>query len=84
MLLKRLERIIFASIFAILFAGAVKSAAFASPFIKHRHIFYESSLSVINKLKLYKLSLDKLYKAIEKKKKESNKLNYKIKYTDII
>ncbi|RZD15889.1 MAG: hypothetical protein EVJ46_06740 [Candidatus Acididesulfobacter guangdongensis] len=84
MQLKRLKRILFIAVFFILFTGTAKSAAFASPFIKHRHIFYESSSSIINKLKLYKLSLNRLYKDLEKKKKESNKLNHKIKYTDII
>jgi len=84
MSLKKLERILFIAVFFILSAGAAKSAASASPFNKHRHIFYESSLSIINKLKLYKSSLNKLYKDLEKKKKESNKLNHKIKYTDII
>ena len=84
MLLKKLARILFIAVFFIFFAGAVKSAASLYPFIKHGHTFYESSLSIINKLKLYKSSLNKLYKDLEKKKKESVQLNRKIKYTDTI
>ena len=83
MLLKKLKIIFFIVIFIVLFIGAIKSAAAVSPFIKNRSVFYENSLSIINKLKLYKLSLNKLYKDLKKKKNESNKLNHKIKYLKI-
>jgi septal ring factor EnvC (AmiA/AmiB activator) len=82
--LKKLNIILFIAVFFILFAEAAKSAAYVSPFVQRGHVFYESSLSIIKKLKLYKLSLNKLYKDLETKKKESNKLNHKIKYTNII
>ncbi|RZD19202.1 MAG: hypothetical protein EVG15_01835 [Candidatus Acididesulfobacter diazotrophicus] len=83
MLLKKLKIIFFIVIFIVLFIGTIKSAAAVSPFIKNRSVFYENSLSIINKLKLYKLSLNKLYKDLKKKKNESNKLNHKIKHLKI-
>ncbi|MHB1679809.1 MAG: hypothetical protein ACYCTB_04760 [bacterium] len=66
-----------------MFIRTIKSAAAVSPFIKNRYTFYENSLSIINKLKLYKLSLNKLYKDLKKKKNESNKLNHKIEHLRI-
>jgi septal ring factor EnvC (AmiA/AmiB activator) len=83
MLLKKLKIIFFIVIFIVLFIGTIKSAAAVSPFIKNRSAFYKNSLSIINKLKLYKLSLNKFYKDLRKKKNESNKLNYKIKHLRI-
>lgn len=83
MLLKKLKIIFFIVIFVVLFIRTIKCAAAVSPFIKNRSAFYENSLSIINKLKLYKLSLNKFYKDLRKKKNESNKLNHKIKHLRI-
>ncbi|MCL5673618.1 MAG: hypothetical protein M1407_03245 [Deltaproteobacteria bacterium] len=83
MLLKKIKIIFFIVIFIVLSIETIKSAAAVSPFIKNRSVFYENSLSIINKLKLYKLSLNKLYKDLKKKKNESNKLNHKIKHLKI-